>query len=340
MNANAAGRGRAMLWFRRALLVAGAIAAAVMLWNLDVHAVGRAISNVGWGLLFLLAIAIFPEFLHSIGWRLAFPPETSSSYGAGELLKLWVAGEGVNYLVPSATIAGEVTRVAMLNDSHPADVRAASVVVARIAGTTGQITYLLAGFALVLSRLPLMKAHAWIGTTASALLSLLLFAIAVYALIGWRWIGSPTISADSATTRDRWLRAVPDHLRAYFGSHPGRFVAAVCAATCAYAWGAVEAFFICRFIGVPVSAATAMAIEVLSVAIDGVLFLVPAKVGTQELGKTAIFSILGLPLSAGFAFGVVRHVRELFWALSGFVVYLRAGGGQPRRVAEVSRPRG
>ncbi len=325
MNANAAGQRSPMLWFRRVLLVAGTIAAAVMLWNLDVHAVGHAIANVGWGLLFLLAIEIVPELLHTTGWRFAFTREISKSYGTGELLKLWVAGEGVNYLVPSATIAGEVTRVSMLNDSHPADVRAASVVVARIAGTVGQITYLLAGFALVLARLPVMQAHAWIGSTAAALLLLLVFAVAVYALSGWRWIDAPAGSADSAATSQRWLRAVPDHLRAYFASHPGRFVASAVAFSCAYAWGAVEAFFICRFIGVPVSVATALAIEVLSVAIDGVLFLVPAKVGTQELGKTAIFSILGLPLSAGFAFGVVRHIRELAWALSGFAISTTAG---------------
>jgi uncharacterized protein (TIRG00374 family) len=317
--------GPVLLWFRRVLLLAGAIAAAVMLWNLDVHAVGRAIAHVGWGLPFLLVLEIIPELLHTTGWRFAFDRETSRSYSTGELLKLWVTGEGVNYLVPSATIAGEVTRVAMLNDSHPADVRATSVVVARIAGTLGQVAYLLAGFAIVLPRLSAMQEHLWIGRTAAILLFILVIAVAVYALAGWRWIDKAAASAESRTARSKWLQAVPDHLRAYFGSHPGRFVASMIAFALAYAWGAVEAFFICRFIGVPVSIATAFSIEVLSVAIDGVLFLVPAKMGTQELGKTAIFSLLGLPLSAGFAFGVVRHIRELSWAISGFAIYTTAG---------------
>ncbi len=332
MDANVDDRRGTMFWLRRALLAAGAIAAAVMLWNLDVHAVGRAIAHVGWGLLFLLAIEIVPEMLFTTGWRFAFTRETSKSYGTGELLKLWVTGEGVNYLVPSATIAGEVTRVAMLNDSHPADVRAGAVVVARLAGSVGQIGFLLAGFALILPGLPMMQAHGWIAPTAAALLLLLALGVTLYAVAGWRWISSP-VPNNSDATRRRLLRAVPNHVRGYFAAHPVRFVCSAIACLSAYAWGGVEAFFICRFIGVPVSMFTAMAIEVLSVTIDGILFLVPAKVGTQELGKTAIFSMLGLPLSSGFAFGVVRHIRELSWALSGFVIYTTAGGGRQQAAA-------
>ena len=63
-----------------------------------------------------------------------------------------------------------------------------------------------------------------------------------------------------------------------------------------------------------------MAIEVLSAAIDSLLFMVPAKVGTQEGGKTAIFATLGLSASAGLAFGIVRHIRELAWAGFGLLL--------------------
>ncbi|TPW18607.1 MAG: hypothetical protein FD126_3378, partial [Elusimicrobia bacterium] len=61
----------------------------------------------------------------------------------------------------------------------------------------------------------------------------------------------------------------------------------------------------------------ALTIELLSITIDGIFFMVPAKVGTQEGGKTAIFTALGLPPASGFAFGVVRHIRELAWAALG-----------------------
>lgn len=319
---------RTAAWFRRALLVAGLTAAGWLLWHLDIHAVGEWIGHVGWRLIVLLTIEILPELLHTTGWRLAFTPEASKSYGTGELLRLWVTGEGVNYLVPTATIAGEVARVSLLNDSHPTDVRAASVVIARINGTIGQIAFLLTGFALVLPSLPVMREHSWIGWTARTLLIILVAAVVAYAVIAWRWI-SADVTGTVETMRLRWLRAMPGHLRRYYGSHPARAVGSAVSFAGAYAWGAVEAFLICNFIGVPISPHTAVAIEVLSVTIDGVFFLVPAKVGTQELGKTAIFSMLGLPLTAGFAFGIIRHIRELAWALAGLGIYTAAGRRSP-----------
>ena len=87
-----------------------------------------------------------------------------------------------------------------------------------------------------------------------------------------------------------------------------------------YAWGAFEAYWICLFLGVRVSIATAVAIEIMSVSIDALFFMVPAKIGTQEGGKTIIFTTLGLPATLGFAFGVVRHVRELLWAAFGLLL--------------------
>jgi len=84
-----------------------------------------------------------------------------------------------------------------------------------------------------------------------------------------------------------------------------------------YAWGAFEAYWICHFIGLPVGVGVAFMIETLSVAVDSILFMVPAKIGTQEGGKAAVFAALGLPVASGLAFGVVRHIRELIWAVLG-----------------------
>jgi hypothetical protein len=79
-----------------------------------------------------------------------------------------------------------------------------------------------------------------------------------------------------------------------------------------------------------------VAIEVLSITADGILFMIPAKIGTQEGGKVAVFAALGLPVTLGFAFGIARHVRELAWAGLGVLVCcatLRRDGLVGRRAA-------
>ena len=62
--------------------------------------------------------------------------------------------------------------------------------------------------------------------------------------------------------------------------------------------------------------------------IDTLLFFVPARVGTQEGGKYAIFRLLRLDPRVGFALGLVRRLRELVWALVGLAVL---AGWQRRR---------
>ena len=77
------------------------------------------------------------------------------------------------------------------------------------------------------------------------------------------------------------------------------------------------------------------------ITVDGFLFMVPAKIGTQEGGKVVIFAALGLPASLGFAFGVIRHIRELSWAGLGLLLCYAAVGreGLDLRRAARSQPR-
>jgi hypothetical protein len=64
----------------------------------------------------------------------------------------------------------------------------------------------------------------------------------------------------------------------------------------------------------------ALALEVGSVVTDGILFFVPAKVGTQEGGKVLLFAMLGLDPARGLTVGVVRRIRELTYAGLGLAI--------------------
>ena len=81
-----------------------------------------------------------------------------------------------------------------------------------------------------------------------------------------------------------------------------------------WAVGALEIYLILRAVGVAVDWQTALALETGAVLIDGILFFVPAKVGTQEGGKVVLFAALGLDPARGLTVGVVRRIRELAYA--------------------------
>src|SRR5262249_32496523 len=105
-----------------------------------------------------------------------------------------------------------------------------------------------------------------------------------------------------------------------------------------WAVGALEIYVILAWLGGPVDCRRALALEIGSVFIDGTLFFIPAKVGTQEGGKVLLFAMLGLDPARGLTVGVVRRIRELTYAGLGLAVLgwlttrtVAGGAGAPAR---------
>jgi len=297
------------LGHKAVLPLLGLLGLAILVWRADTHAVRVAVLEMGWGIVLVMGQEVVAHLLNTLGWRFAFARDHAAALPFCVLLRLRLAGDALNYLTPSATIAGEYARVAMLGDRLGADIRAASVVVAKSAQTLAQAVFMAAGLALLGAGFviagPRRSLALW-GLGLGLLLAMLL----IY--------GSTAVRLGPLRA---FLRNAARRLAEFLRDHPGRVMLSTFMFVLAYGWGSFEAYWICRFLGIPVPVFTALAIEVLSVTVDGILFVMPAKIGTQEGGKVAVFAALGLPASLGLAFGLVRHVRELSWAGIGMLLY-------------------
>ncbi|MFH1723146.1 MAG: lysylphosphatidylglycerol synthase transmembrane domain-containing protein [Elusimicrobiota bacterium] len=332
--------------FQRVVLVAGFVTLGVLFWKMDAGAVLTLVLQVGCGFILILSQEIVAHLFNALGWRYALRPQHVASFPFLKLLKFRIVGDAVNYLTPSASTAGEVARASLMGDSESFDDRLAGVVVAKCTQGLAQILFVLFGIAwLVGGMIPAIAPFQGLLRVLATI-----SALALAGLIVWEKRrkepaalrssnGSPggpkPASNGGAAPSGSFmasLRGVPKQLRLYLQDHPGRNALSVVFFVLGYAWNAFEVYWICRFLDVPVSWGTALAIEVLSNIVDGVLFMVPAKVGTQEAGKTAIFVLLGLPARAGFAFGVVRHIRELSWGAFGLLLYSAHLKGRRRTV--------
>jgi len=300
---------------QKVLLGLGTLSLCILVWRIDVNVVRAALLQVGWGLALVLGQEAIAHLLNALGWRFAFPREDAGAFALGELIRLRVAGDAINYLTPTATIGGEVARAAMLSDSRTIDVRATSVIVAKSTQTLAQAFFVTAGLALVATQ--------WISLapTTSVLPSAIGVGFSIAILAAFRvW---PRLAGLISMV---WRRGFGARAVEFVRGHPGRVALSTLMFALGYAWGVFEAYWICRFLLIPVPIVTALAIEVLSITVDGILFMVPAKIGTQEGSKVAVFGALGLPATLGFAFGVVRHVRELVWASLGVLLCHAAVG--------------
>lgn len=310
------------------ILAAGLATMAYLLYKLDASSIWANVAHIGLGLPLILILPVPDHFLNALGWKFSFSSQDARPLRLWKLMLIRIAGDGVNYLTPSATIAGEVVRPAMLEAAAPAEAKIASVVVARFTQSVGQALFIMIGLIIVVTGkipaiegLPLIHFIRRWFFIPNTILVLTLALIGGYMIKTWkRKPGQNRSPSPDAERPSKWM-GVRKQIGFYLLEHPGRFTLSTIFFTAGYFYSTIEVFAICHFMNVPISPAVALAIEVLSSIVDGVLFMVPAKIGTQEAGKTAIFTGLGLQPAQGFAFGVIRHIRELVWAGLGFSIY-------------------
>jgi lysylphosphatidylglycerol synthase-like protein len=304
-----------------ACVALGVTVLAVTVWTIGVETLVRDLRVLGWGLAAVLLVEGLNVLLNTGGWALAFPGG-ARPVSAARLVAVRLAGDAVNYLTPSATIGGELLRVRLLAPHVPSSVRWASVSAAKVGQSLAQAAFILLGIALGLPGLA--AEHGWLGGRPAVAIASVAAAAAIVTWAGFvRAVGHgfwTALAGGLGRIRLGWL--LPESWGA-----PGRDLDAMLARVGAWrasaalgcfvagwAVGALEIYLILHWVGHPVSWRTALALEVGSVLIDGILFFIPAKIGTQEGGKVVLFAALGLTPARGLTVGVVRRIRELTYA--------------------------
>lgn len=299
----------------------------VFLWRLvGITTVVANLRLVGWGIIPIVLQECLAYFANTLGWLAAFarprPP-----IRLPQLLAARIAGDAVNYVTPTASLGGEFVRTRFLLGQAEGTSIVASVAVAKLSQTIGQIAFIIVGLAVSLHdtplpstiRLGLMGGLAACSALAGALVLVQrrgMFAPLLRLAQRWGWQGH-------APELTRRLRHLDAEIAQFHRNAHGAFFLSAASFFVGWALGALEIYLILWFLGVPITVHRALTIEVLSVAIDGMLFFVPAKVGTQEGGKVLIFTILGLDPGKGLALGMLRRIRELTWALIGLFILSR-----------------
>jgi hypothetical protein len=332
-------------------LALGGTVLVVTVRAVGVETLVRDLRLIGWGLALILLVESLSVLLNTGGWALAFPPGERPVSGR-RLLAARLAGDGINYLTPSATVGGELLRVRLLGRHVPPALRWASVSVAKVGQTVAQAVFILLGLALVVPRLAAVRP--WLGQPGRIVAAVLALAVATATGGAFLWIVQHGFWATmrgllGRLRLARWLPAswarpgrALDRTLGRLGA--GRVAASLACFVGGWAVGAAEIYLILRFVGVAVDWRLAIALETGSVLLDGILFFVPAKVGTQEGGKVLLFAALGLDPVRGLTVGVVRRIRELTYAGVGLVAlgwlttHASPAGAVP--AAGVARPRG
>jgi hypothetical protein len=189
------------------------------------------------------------------------------------------------------------------------------VSVAKLGQTVAQAVFILLGLALVLPRLTGISP--WAAWLAGAAAAVLVGVALAWLLDRGLWATLEDVARRLGLGRRlpaRWAGPGRDLDAALRRLGRWRLVGSLACFVGGWAVGAAEIYLIMTWLAAPVDWATALALETGSVLIDGILFFVPGKIGTQEGGKVVLFAALGLDPARGFTVGVVRRIRELTYA--------------------------
>jgi putative membrane protein len=315
---------RLVIVLERAFLVAGIVLLGVLIRELGAGAVWGNLRLVGWGFCLIFAQEILAYAANTFGWYRAFPPPPPD-IPFHRLLAARIAGDAINAVTPTATVGGEFVRARLLEGQANMTTVWASVAVAKVSQTVGQIAFVVLGLFVVLQDTPLPA-----GIQRGLFITLLLFSSALLVALLMQRRGMVDAGADvlrrlglpvPQRLGERWQRLDREISRVY--ERPVSFPISVASFFVGWTLGALEIYLIMWFLGIPGGWYRALTIEVLSVAVDGLLFFVPAKAGTQEGGKVLIFTLLGLDPAKGLALGLVRRLRDLSWAVVGLLILSR-----------------
>jgi hypothetical protein len=112
---------------------------------------------------------------------------------------------------------------------------------------------------------------------------------------------------------------IDEKLMSFYATHSIDFAVSVLFHFLAQGLGALQIFLLLVWLGVPAGLLTCLAVEALSLLIDGALFFVPGKVGVQEGGKVLIFIALGFTTATGLTVGIALRLNQIALILLGLV---------------------
>jgi uncharacterized protein (TIRG00374 family) len=309
------------------VLATGIALFGILLVRLGVDSLLANLGLVGWGMVLIIAAEIPIFAVNTLGWRVAFP-SGSSPPSFWQLLLARIAGDAANYLTPTATMGGEFVRVRMLQGQAPSASLVASVMVAKLTQTVGLVAFATIGLLLVIddTRLPVEARWGIFG-------SLALFAAVLggLVLLQKRGLLVPTLSLLDRGALSRFLaplrspiERIDAEIAKVHAESKGRILLSSSSFALGFAGGIIETYLILWFFGAPVSLELALAIEVLGVALNNLMFFVPLRAGVQEAGKVLVFAMLGLEPAQGLAAGIIYRIRELTWSFIGLAIMARS----------------
>lgn len=314
---------------RRAETIFIAIALVFYAWFLAHYGPGQVLGYVrmaGWGLALTISLESISRIFNTLGWRVTIE-HYPRNLRFVELFAARIGGEAVDYVTPSAQLGGQFVMAVDVREKLRMPVGLATVAVATLAESVGQIAFITTALLISLRLIPVNAELYWaiVGGFAVAVgLAGGFFFVQMKRPFSYLWRAATRVKIariNSEDIRDSAKEADAVLLDLYARHRARLIVSCVCYAA-AWSCGPIEIYILLRLLHQPASLQIVLLVEAVGLLIERATFLIPAKLVSQEGGKALILGILGYPAGIGFVVGFLRRIKEMVWVLFGLIALM------------------
>lgn len=317
---------------RLALLAAGILVYALILWAVGLDTLAANLRQAGWTLLPVAGVYVLVYAFYNAAWLVLLLDEPRRP-GFWASFAITTTAFGINYITPVVNAGGEPYRAAATAAWTGTRRATGATVLYYLLHALSSLALWLAALVAGLLVLPRTTWH----LSGIVLLALGIVALATLVLSAHR--RGMLEAVLNLLNRIPWLRwagrrlelhreslaEMDGQIRAFWHQHPGRFGSAFLLECGGRGVQVLEFWLICRGVGVPISYAEALCIGGLAALALNIFFFMPFELGSKEGSLIGIFLALGYTAPLAVYASVVSRLRELVWIGIGLALMSRGG---------------
>jgi phosphatidylglycerophosphate synthase len=299
-----------------------------LIWRAGPSKLWKSLSELGWGIILVLALAGVSHLARTWGWRLTLGDD-QHKISFSRMVGLRLGAEAAGQLGILGQTLGDSVRVSRMSAEIPVASGLASVTLDRGLYVVTGIVTTIAG---ILSALPLVTlSHAlrlYASLFAFALIAFLMLTLLAvrkrWPILSWsaRIIGRVSFLKKWMEKRYLLVESVENALFDFHHKTPRAFWASFSLNLTAQCMAVSEVCLILWLMGVKMGFFSALVIEALTKLVNVLGNFNPGNFGTYEGGTMLIGKMFGLSSATGLALGVSRRLRSFFWAAVGAICFI------------------
>ena len=317
---------------RTIFLIVGIIILFLLFRSFGIEKIIQHISDLSWKFLIVVLLFLFNHMFLTYSWKILinYQIKIRNFY---KLLLARIAGDSTSSVNSLGALAGEPIKAMFIKDIIPFRIGFASVVLDRTIHTLSNILLIFTGIicSFFVLNIPVVI----------SIISIIFIIISLYIMLAIlkkqeegfvEYILSiiPGFIVKRFMTDNRWENVKElDKEIGFIFSRPKKFITFFISISVRYIsvliTGLLEIYFILQFIGIDISLADSMFIFIFNLFLTGVIFFMPANLGTSEGSYSLALEFFGYYPALGLTLGIVRRFRSFVWSGIGVLILFYAG---------------